>query len=107
MLQFAAPTLGTARGCAALPPRTVRVLDRDNRLVSEGFYQLNLLFREWPNRGTGHHQNADRDTFTQQWDSEHRAGDANIEDLCLIEFRVGLRIYYVNGLAFQQNSADT
>ena len=65
-----------------------RVLDRDDRLVSEGFYQLNLLFREWPNRGTGHHQNADRDTFTQQRDAEHRAGDANIEDLCLIVFRV-------------------
>jgi hypothetical protein len=50
-----------------------RVLDGDDRLVSEGLEQGDLPLAEEASLGTAEHDRADRDTFSDQGDAEDRA----------------------------------
>jgi hypothetical protein len=46
------------------------VFDRDYRLVSEGFNQLDLFGREWSRRGAGHRQNPNGSALTHERDNK-------------------------------------
>src|SRR5262249_2184952 len=80
-------------------------LDRDHRLVSEGFHQLDLLRRERPDDSPMQEKNANRYPFAKQWDARDGAKVAESCGFRVSPFRIGQNIRNLTRFALQQNSA--
>src|SRR5262249_26830904 len=66
-----------------------RVLDGDDRLVSEGGGELNLLLGEWPHGLALQDDDPNRISFAQQRQPQHRASAADLRRFLQYVFRVG------------------
>src|SRR5687767_3162595 len=85
------------------------VFDGDYGLVCEGFEQIDLLIREWPNLSPTDQDGSDRDALAQQRSGEHGSSRVDIL-LCsgvtvfCIEFCQ--KVVHMNGLTVQNGSAN-
>ena len=80
------------------------VLDRDHRLVGERGEQLDLLVGEWPHRRNATAQHANRSSFAQQGDAEHRSDSPPTSVHLHSVFRIGKHIKDMHRSAFEQRS---
>src|SRR5215475_1505974 len=82
------------------------VLDRDNRLIGEGFDQLNLLVGERAHHLASKHQGADRNTFAHERYAEHGGDVRLLRPLGERLVRIGLGVVKLDGPAFERDPAD-
>src|SRR5262245_38454364 len=85
-------------------PKQPHVLDGDDGLVSEGGDELNLLVGKRPHGLPLQDHHADRRTFSEQWNSQHRALAADFGDLRHLVFGIAQNVSDLHGLAVQQGS---
>jgi len=82
------------------------VLDRDHRLVGEGFDQFDLLVSKRPHDSAVQVKHADRDRLAQERHTEQCAKSGFLLNFDQGVFRVGYNIDDLNRLALKQNSAS-
>ena len=82
------------------------VLDGDDRLVGEGFDQLDLLVGEWLDGRACQRDHADRMSFAQQRHAQHGAEAADLLRFGPDVFRIGQTVREVNRARFQRGAPD-
>src|SRR5262249_40821192 len=81
-----------------------RILDRDHRLVGEGGYKFDLLFREWLRPAPRQHDDADRTAFAQQRNAEHGTSTNFSYDIAQCVVRIVQNIGNLDYFAFDNGS---